>query len=425
MQLADGNQREGFAEPPARSSRARRTRRQSWVIAGAVLAGCGFLAACSSASSSASSSAQSAGQGSSSAQASTAASGATNANIPKLQAIVSAAEQVPAFTPPGPSINVSSLRGTKMVVMPSSSAISYCAGIASGVVSLGKSLGISVTNVPTAGQVSQWQSGALQAATLGAKSLGLICGIPPNVMSPQLNVLNAHSVSTVFDQAVDLGSPLGNPPMPTGTYATGIPQAKAMRILVDQAVVDHRGAPFHALILTSSDIYIEPGALAATEDELKTQCGPSCSYTVVNIPIADWGTRVQSSVASALASDPKIQAVLTLFDGMVEGALPAVESTHRSGLKIYAWGAGEGILKLEQTNADGAIAGDIGCGASWASYALMDQMLRVSAHQAPAPATAEYCKIRLFTPANVGQFFSPSGGFGTAYMTGYKNLWHS
>ena len=336
-----------------------------------------------------------------------------------------AAEKVPAFVAPGPAFSVKSLKGTKMVVMPSSSAISYCAGIASDSVTIGKSLGIAVTNVSTAGQVSQWQSGALQAATLGAKAMGLICGIPPNVMAPQLKVLKAHHVAPVFDQALDLGSPIKNPKMPAGSYATGIPEARAMRILVDQAIVDHHGKPFHSILLTSSDIYIEPSVLAATEAELRTQCGKACSFTVVNIPIADWGTRVQSSVASALAKDPKIQAVLTLFDGMDEGALPAVESAHRPGLKIYAWGAGEGILKLEQTSAHGLIAGDIGCGATWAAYALMDQMLRVGAHHAPASAAKEYCRPRLFTPGNVKQFFSKTNGFGNGFVTGYRKLWKS
>jgi ribose transport system substrate-binding protein len=347
------------------------------------------------------------------------------AELAKLQGVVTAAEAVPQFTPTGPAFNASAAKGDKFLVMPSNTGIAYCADIASGMVSLGKTMGITVTNIATEGSVSQWTTGALQGITAGVQAEGLICGIPPAVVSPQLTLAKEHNISMVFDQAYDFGAPasyLKGEQAPAGVYATGVPESQAARVEVDQSIVDNQGKPFDTLILTSSDIFISPGILAATEDQLKTICGSACGYTVENIPIADWATRTQSTVASALAADPKIKAVQVLFAGMtVTGGLAAVEAAHRPGLKIYEWGAGNGDMQ-QIAAAHGIVAGDIGCGSDWTYYNLMDQMLRAVTHQPTINATTESCKTRLFTPANVSQYFT-GDGWGNSYVTGYEKQW--
>jgi ribose transport system substrate-binding protein len=390
------------------------------------------LAACSTNSSSAGgggSATTPASTGSSAPASSSASSGSgavvSAAELAKLQAVVTAAEAVPQFTPTGPAFNASAAKGDKFLVMPSNTGIAYCADIASGMVSLGKTMGISVTNIATEGTVSQWTTGALQGITAGVQAEGLICGIPPAVVSPQLTLAKEHNISMVFDQAYDFGAPasyLASEQAPAGVYATGVPESQAARVEVDQSIVDNQGKPFDTLILTSSDIFISPGILAATEDQLKSICGSACGYTVENIPIADWATRTQSTVASALAADPKIKAVQVLFAGMtVTGGLAAVEAANRPGLKIYEWGAGNGDMQ-QIAAAHGIVAGDIGCGSDWTYYNLMDQMLRAATHQPTIAPTTESCKTRLFTPANVSSYFT-GDGWGNSYVTGYEKQW--
>lgn len=395
--------------------------------AGAAAATSGGGAPASSASGSpASSAAGSSASGSSASGSSASGQVVSAAKLAQLKAIVTKAEQVPQFTPTGPAFNAAAAKGSKMLVMPSNTGIAYCADIASGVAALGKQMGISVTNISTSGTVSQWTAGALQGVTAGANAEGLICGIPPAVVAPQLQVAKQHNISVVFDQSYDLGAPasyLKKELAPAGVYQTGVPESQAMRVLVDQSIVDNGGKPFDTLIMTSSDIFIEPGILAATENELKTQCGSACGYTVRNIPIADWATRTQSTVASALAADPNIKSVMVLFAGMtVTGGLAAVEAAHRPGLHIYEWGAGNGDMQ-QILPAHGIVAGDIGCGSDWTYYNLMDQMLRLVTHHPAIPPTTEACKTRLFTPANASQYFTKGGGWGTSYVTGYEKQW--
>jgi ribose transport system substrate-binding protein len=415
--------------------RGRRLLRPAGAMLAAValiaLAACGTNSSAGSgtgASSSATTpSAASSAAGTSSPASTGAASGAvvSASELAKLQATVTAAQAVPQFTSTGPAFDASKVSGDKFLVMPSNTGIAYCADIASGVVSLGKKLGVSVTNIATEGTVSQWTSGALQGVTAGVQAEGLICGIPPAVVSPQLTLAKQHNIKVVFDQAYDLGAPasyLKQEIAPAGVYQTGVPESQAARITVDQSIVNNDGKPFDTLILTSSDIFISPGILAATEDELKTVCGSACGYTVKNIPIADWATRTQSTVASALAADPKITSIQVLFAGMtVTGGLAAAEAAHRPGLKIYEWGAGAGDMQQIPTS-NGIVAGDIGCGSDWTYYNLMDQMMRVALGQPSIAMTAEACKTRLFTAANYKDFLS-GNGWGNSYVTGYEKQW--
>ncbi len=420
-------QNKAVIEGPHRTGRGRRLLRTASAATAAAallaLAACGTNSAATGAGTATTSDG---GAPASSAAGSTAGAPVVSAaKLAQLKAIVTQAEQVPQFTPTGPAFNAAAAKGSKLLVMPSNTGIAYCADIASGVASLGKQMGISVTNIATSGTVSQWTSGALQGVTTGANAEGLICGIPPAVVAPQLQVAKQHNIAVVFDQSYDLGAPasyLKSELAPTGVYQTGVPESQAMRVLVDQSIVDNGGKPFDTLIMTSSDIFIEPGILAATEEELKTQCGSACGYTVRNIPIADWATRTQSTVASALAADPNIKSVMVLFAGMtVTGGLAAVEAAHRPGLHIYEWGAGNGDMQ-QILPAHGIVSGDIGCGSDWTYYNLTDQMLRLVTHHPAIPPTTEACKTRLFTPANVGQYFT-NGGFGTSYVTGYKKQW--
>jgi ribose transport system substrate-binding protein len=402
--------------------------------AGAVLAAAALIALAACGTNSAASSSQQAGSTSSTPASSGPSSGSSSAaggqvvsaaELATLQAKVTAAEAVPQFTPTGPAFDASAAKGDKFLVMPSNTGIAYCADIASGVAALGSKMGIAVTNIATEGTVSQWTTGTLQGVTAGVQAEGLICGIPPAVVAPQLQLAKEHNISVVFDQSYDLGAPASYQKeeiAPAGIYQTGVAESQAARITVDQSIVNNDGKPFDTLILTSSDIFISPGIVAATENELQTVCGSACGYTVENIPIADWATRTQSTVASALGANPNIKAVQVLFAGMtVTGGLAAVEAAHRPGLKIYEWGAGNGDMQ-QIAGANGIIAGDIGCGSDWTYYNLMDQMLRVVTHHPAINATTEACKTRLFTPANASQYFT-GDGWGTSYVAGYEKQW--
>lgn len=355
--------------------------------------------------------------------ASTTTSGGSNGTLSQaalaaVKKAVTQAKSIPKFTAPGAPVKAVAARGDKAVVFASSSEISYCANESSDLVQLGNGMGISITNFATTGQPSQWVQGALQAISTHANAFALTCGIPATTLAPQLILAKQHQVASILDQQYNISQPAPS----AVTAATGIPLLNAERLIVDDAIVQQGGKPFHALVLTANDLISGPAAAAAVQAEFKKRYGSTAGVTVVNVPVSDWTTRVQSAVSSALQNDPQITAVFACFDGMVPSALPAVEAAKRPGLKIYAYGAGAGVVKLIQST-HGIVAADIGADSKWAAYVLMDEFLRVMTHQKPATPNKDYPPLRMWTPDNVNEYFAPKGGYGTAYIADFKKLW--
>lgn len=342
----------------------------------------------------------------------------SSSQLATLKRIVAHAQAIPRFSPPGPAVKASAARGDRVLAFPSNSEISYCSTELKDLVKIGQRLGIAVTNFSTTGQPSQWVQGALQAVSARDDAFAFTCGIPAKVIRPQLLKARQEKVGTILDQQYNVN----DPPPPLVTAATGIPLLKAERLLADYAMIKNHGKPFHVLVLTANNIVSGVAAADAVKKEFRKRLGSDAPVRVINVPVADWATRLQSTVSSALQNDPKITAVIACFDGMVPNTLPAVEAARNPSLKIYTYGAGPGVVKLIKTT-HGVVAADVGASANWAAYVLMDEFLRVITHQQVAPPNEDYPPLRMWTPDNVGQYFAVGGGYGSRYVAGFRRLW--
>lgn len=338
--------------------------------------------------------------------------------LAQLQQMVTSAEAIPTFKAPGPPVDVSKANGKTGVVFPSNSEISYCSTEANNTVKLAGSLGMKLTNFSTTGQPSQWAQGALQAVSTHASTLAMLCGVPVDALQPQLLKAKQSGVMAVEDQQYDpsLAAPS------SVAAATSIPMLNAMKVLTADAIVTNGGNDFHALVLTSNDINSGAPSAQAIQDEFKSVYGSDANVKVDNIPIADWSTRIQSTVSSALQSDPKIAAIIAVYDGMTPSVVPAIQGSKRTNVKIYTYGSGPGVMKEMQQQKD-IYAANIGPNVEWAAYSLVDQMLRVATGMQPVSPSNEVTPLRLWTQANISEYFNSTGGFGTDYIKGYDQLW--
>jgi ribose transport system substrate-binding protein len=382
----------------ARPSRARPVFRAAAVLLVAALA----AAACSKTATNSSSS-SSAGQV------------VSSSGLASLRTEISQAEQVPTFTAPGPAFDAAKARGKSILAVPSSSQIPYCAQTIQNMVTIGKSIGVPVTNY-TATDPTAWAQAAQEALSTNAGAFTTICGINPSDIAPQITALRAKQIPVVT-----LLGDVSLPAPSTVSAGTSIQLNKAADLDVDDAIVQNGGKPFRALILTDYDIYGANSPTAAAVAELKKVCGSSCPATVSSIPITDWTTNIESTVSGLLLHDPKITAVIALYDGMVPGFIPAVTGAHRAGLKVYTYGASQGVVQMIAST-HGVVATDVGAGAPWTAYTQMDQVLRLMAGAPALPTAAEYPALRMWTPSNVSEF-SSANPYGTSFVSGFKALW--
>ena len=157
---------------------------------GVWLAGLGALvvaaAACSSGASSSSSSA--AGSAPASAGSSSAAAGG---GVPAaVTATLNKYLGVPAFTAPGPAVDVAKLRGKKVFVIPIEET-PFTQAVEAGERAAAKAAGVQLTFYPNQGEVSQWVQG-MQTAISEKPALIILDTAPdPRQLQPQIAAAKA------------------------------------------------------------------------------------------------------------------------------------------------------------------------------------------------------------------------------------------
>jgi ribose transport system substrate-binding protein len=66
---------------------------------------------------------------------------------------------------------------------------------------------------------------------------------------------------------------------------------------------------------------------------------------------------------------------------------------------------------------------DVGPTALWRAYATLDQTMRVLSGAGAVSPDKDGDPSRLWTSRNYTHAADVNGGFGTAFITGYNNLW--
>lgn len=340
----------------------------------------------------------------------------SSSEISSLKKVVAKESAVPRFVAPGPAFKATSTKGKSVLAVPSSSEIPYCAGIIDSMQSIGKKIGVKVTNYSASGSQAQYQAAATQALAQHVSAFTTICGIDPALITPQIAKLTAAKIPTI--------ALLGDVSAPTPKIVQAgadIQLGLAAKTLVDDAAVQNGGKPFDVLLLTDYDISGSKVPVAAAQAEVKKVCGSACKVTTQSVPITAWGSGIGSTVSTALVRDSKTTAIIPLYDGMVPGLVAAAQNAHRTGLHIYTYGASSGVVKLIEST-HGLVAANIGASTPWTAYTQMDQILRVLAGQKPVPASMEYPPLRLWDSSNVKQYFT-SNSYGSAFPGDYLKLW--
>jgi ribose transport system substrate-binding protein len=343
--------------------------------------------------------------------------------LASLKATLAKAEQPPKFTAPGPAVSAAVLKGKSILAMPINSEIDACNTQAIDFKALGTQLGAKVTYFSDAGVPTQWVTGIQDATSAHDAALAMICGIIPGAVAPQLAAAHKAGVVVVDGNYNE-----------TSNYAglngeTAVNTAQGVTDDVDDAIVALDGKALHALVVSSNSVIQGPAATAAATSAVKAACPKVCSVEdTILVPIQNWATDTESDVDSALVAHPNINAVIVVFDGMVQFALPALESVHRAGLKIYTWGGSRSVEKLMLTK-DSLVAADPGPDEQWDAYEAMDQIIRLLNHKPAASVADEVDPNRFWVPSNVSAFFGPGGTYGNegyggnTFVNGFRKLW--
>jgi ribose transport system substrate-binding protein len=340
---------------------------------------------------------------------------ATAVDIAYVKAQISAAEAVPKFVPPGPAFDASAARGKTVFLIPETSAVPFLTAIDDSIVAVGKQLGVKVVVYPNQGQSTQWVQGMNQA--IAQKANAIILGAPPEQLQPQLAQAKAAGIPVDVLHLYDRVMP--RPKNITSTVFA--PFTAAARLEADWVILDTNGKA-DAVIITSNEVPPSRYIVAAMQAEFRKHC-PSCKTTVIDVPAADWGTKMQPATQSALIKDTNVNYVIPIYDSASQFVIPGILAAGRSGkVKIASYNGTPFVLgDIKSKN---TVVMDVGESQDWIGHANMDQVLRLlTGHKA---ITNAQTPIRVFTSNNitaVGNPPNPNKAFGNSYVAGYTKLW--
>jgi ribose transport system substrate-binding protein len=337
------------------------------------------------------------------------------ANVEKYKAL-------PTFTPPGEAIDPSSLKGKSMFLIPLVPN-PFNQNIQDTMKSIADKVGMKFTLYPNQGKASEWVQGMNAAVTAKPDIIVLSTAPDPRVLQPQLEAAKKAGIPVLVTHFYDDASE--NPPACDGcaagvTALVTAPFNVAGKAAADWIIQDSNGKG-NVLVIGAADILPSPATVKVVTTELSEAC-PGCKSTVINIPVSDWNTKVQGEVQAALNKDPNINYVYPLYDAMVAGAVPAVQTVGKAGkVKVVSYNGSPYALKFIQ---DGNIvAMNVGEDTVGIAYASMDQAFRILLGK---PTVDQRTPIRIWDDTNVADAGTPpevGKGYGTALSSGYSKLW--
>lgn len=345
---------------------------------------------------------------------------AADSPLSTLRKAIRAAKAVPVFKAHLPPIDVSSLRGKKITVIPFASSPQNVA-IDDAMKQVGAKTGVAVTVCDNHGQPAEW-SQCLQQA-LATKQDAVVLNADPAVVGPQLQALKAANIPVLQAHFFPEGTKAGDSRC-TGcsagvTAVQPAPFKAAYRLMADWAIVDGKGKA-DALVAVIPGLAPTVAMLGQVKAEFAKCRG--CKYKVINVSVADiLGSGFQTAIASALNRDPKVTYVLDEVGVAVPATVSALNIAGRKNVKVAGFGGTTGELALMQQKTPMAM--DSAEPAAWIGYASMDGAFRLMLGKRTDPIATP---VRVFTRDNVKQVGNPPSatkGYGNTYIGGYEQLW--
>jgi len=340
-------------------------------------------------------------------------------NFAYLRAQIQKYMALPKFIPPGPAFDTKKAKGKTIFSIPVSSANPFTANIETAMAGAAKVLGINFIDYTNQAQVTQWVQGMGQAVARKVNLIDLLGGTDPRVLGPQIAAAKKAHIAIGASHLYDVTQT----PVAVN-FSIPADYQRAARLEADWVILDTKGKA-DVIIVTSNEIVPTPAIVSALKSEFAQRCGSGCKYTLINAPVADWATKIQPQVQSALVKDPNVNYVIPIYDSMSQFVVPAITAAGRTGKVHIATYNGTPFVMgyLEQGN---AVRFEVGENLNWLGWAYIDAEARVLAGVKIPRQFNEHTALRAFTSANIKQAGNPptlSTGYGNAYIVGYKKLW--
>jgi len=323
---------------------------------------------------------------------------------------------IPTFTAPGEPFDAKAcMAGKRILSVPASSAVPFVATINKAMAGIAETVGFEYQIWENQGQPTQWVQGIEFGVSNQFDLIDLLAGVDPRVLEPQIKA--ARDAGAIVTASHLTGH---EQPVPGGlTASIPIDYKQAGKLLAEWAIAKTDGKA-NALVLVTNEVLSTDSMMAGIEEAFAT--APDSKFTVVNVSIPDWPTKIQANVQSAVIADPTINYILPIYDGMNQFVVPALTITGASDrVKIATFNGTPFALDMVQ---NGQVEMNVGENLDWIAYGMLDAQMRLICGLDPVDDPK--IPLLIFDANNAATAGTPaevSKGYGDAYLAGYKELW--
>jgi ribose transport system substrate-binding protein len=362
------------------------------------------------------------GSSSSTSAAPAAAASGGDTGVAAATKAVTAASSIPKFTFAGEPFDMSKVKGKKIFSIPISSANPFVAAYDKAAKGLAEKYGATWTEYGSQGQPNQWAAGVSEAINQKADVL-VLSGPDVSLLEGPLKRAKATGMKIVLGHILQNGVTVPDRFTSLVDGYMNAPFHEAARLESDYVTSQSKGKA-NVLIVTSNEVPPSKGIVSAMQEQYSKNC-PDCKVSVVNVPAADWATKIAPEVQSALQKDPSIDWVVPIYDSMsIFGESGIRAAGKATSVKIASFNGTPEILNLIEKGDITQM--DVGESTTWLGWAVWDVVGRVIAGAKLPAGGDEKLALRIFTDANVADTGTPpdgTKGYGDAFQAGYTKIW--
>jgi len=346
---------------------------------------------------------------------------AANVDIAGAKAQLDASTGPFTWKAPGPAFDASLAKGKSVVYIPVDNTIPIFGVIYGEMKTALTAAGVGLSLCDGKGAPAQWVACIDDSVGRGANVL-ILDSFPTAAVKQAVDRARAKGVKIIDGNNGDLG------PLAAGADARVTFQYSLSGKLVSDWIIKDSGGAANVLIIQSPEVGNVPSIVnGGYVAELKAKCPTTCKIKIVDVAIADWATKLQSTAQAQLAADSTINYVIPIYDGMSTFVVPGLQAAGAAGkVKVATFNAN--LDPMKKMAAGQFVSVDVGSHNAYEGWAYADQSLRLLA--GVAPVASEIVPARVFSANNIGGLhLTPTAErsgewFGdTTYKRNYKTLW--
>jgi ribose transport system substrate-binding protein len=293
-------------------------------------------------------------------------------SVEAAQELIDEAKEPLEFEPPGPEIDVSELRGKRILVLSVDQRVPTLAQAATVMQEAGASAGVTVDVFDARSDVSRMQQGLDQA--IRQANAAILLGIPIALVQPGLEEAEQANVPTV--SVLNNEPEEGEPGQGAGehVYATTAPSYfKGGQLVAAKAIVDTDGEA-QVAIFNTSEITPSTPVVDGMKSVLE-ECDACAIVDENDTPLAEWSTALTPKAISVIRQNPDVNYLLPIFDGMgifVHAGILQAGAGDR--IRVAAFNGTPAALDLVLEG--DTFTGDPGQPNGWLGWHAVDQAMR-------------------------------------------------